>query len=170
MYKFREAEKNEFESLGKLMVQVYARLEGFPSKEEQPDYYERLRNVGSFAAFPKAKLFVAVSEKGKVDGGVVYFGDMSFYGAGGEATTRQNAAAFRLLAVNPEIQGKGLGKGLIDRCLKQAREEDHDYMVIHSTKTMMVAWKMYERMGFERFKEIDFLQDDLQVYGFRLAL
>ncbi|MDT7830741.1 GNAT family N-acetyltransferase [Flavobacteriaceae bacterium S356] len=170
MYEFREANSTEFESLGALMVKVYSQLEGFPSEEEQPDYYQRLREVGVFTSYPKAKLFVAVSEKGVVDGGVVYFGDMRFYGAGGEATINQNAAAFRLLAVNPEIRGKGLGKGLIDSCLEQAKKDGHRSMVIHSTKTMMVAWKMYERMGFRRFTEIDFVQEDLEVYGFRLKL
>lgn len=170
MYEFREANTDEFSSLGKLMIEVYSRLEGFPSEQEQPEYYQKLRNVGDFTLFPKVKLFVAVSDNGIVDGGVVYFGDMTYYGAGGEPTTSQDAAAFRLLAVNPRIRGKGLGKGLIDCCLEQARKEKHSHMVIHSTKTMMVAWKMYERMGFERFKQIDFLQDDLHVYGFRLVL
>lgn len=170
MYKFREANRAEFTPLGTLMVQVYAALEGFPSEEQQPDYYQKLRDVEVFTSFPKAKVFVAVSEGGAVDGGVVYFGDTAYYGAGGEAVKKQNAAAFRLLAVNPEIRGKGLGKQLIQCCMDQARKEEHTYMIIHSTKTMMTAWKMYERMGFERFEEIDFLQGKLHVYGFRLAL
>jgi len=170
MYEFREANTAEFESLGALMVKVYSQLEDFPSEKEQPSYYQRLRDVGAFTSCPKAKLFVAVSEKGIVDGGVVYFGDMKYYGAGGEATVNQDAAAFRLLAVNPKIRGKGLGRQLIECCIDQAKKDGHKSMVIHSTKTMMVAWKMYERMGFERFTEIDFIQEELAVYGFRLTL
>lgn len=170
MYEFREANTTEFESLGQLMVNVYSQLEGFPSEKEQPNYYQRLREVGAFTSHPKAKLFVAVSEKGIIDGGVVYFGDMRYYGAGGGATTSQDAAAFRLLAVNPEIRGKGLGRQLIQCCMEQAKKDGHRSMVIHSTKTMMVAWKMYEKMGFERFTEIDFVQEELPVYGFRLTL
>ena len=78
-------------------------------------------------------------KNGKVDGGLVYFGDMKYYGAGGEATTSQNAAAFRLLAVNPETRGKGLGKLLIQHCINQAKIEGFEYLIIHSTKSMMTA-------------------------------
>lgn len=168
-YDIREARPDEYDALGALMAEVYSQLEGFPSQEDQPEYYNMLRAVGEFTKQPGVKLFVAVSESGEVDGGVVYFGDMRFYGAGGEATTDQKAAAFRLLAVNPKIRGKGIGKKLIELCIYQAKQDGHSSMVIHSTKTMMIAWKMYERMGFERFTEIDFLQGNLPVYGFRLV-
>ena len=170
MYTYREATEAEFFKLGELMVKVYSQLEGFPNQEEQPDYYSTLRKVGKFTESPKAKLFVAVSDLGKIDGGLVYFGDMRYYGGGEESTKNQQAAAFRLLAVNPRIRGKGIGKKLIQCCIEQAKKDGHTVMVIHSTKSMIVAWKMYERMGFERFTEIDFKQGNLAVFGFRLIL
>lgn len=33
---------------------------------------------------------------------------------------------------------------------------------------MMTAWKMYERIGFQRALDLDFMQEELPVYGFRL--
>ena len=170
MHEIREAHPDEYMALGQLMVDVYSKLEGFPGPTEIPQYYYILKNVGDFTKKPKAKLFVAVSTSGEVDGGLVYFGDMKYYGAGGKATTSQNAAAFRLLAVNPEIRGKGLGTLLIDLCMTQAKKEGFEYLVIHSTKSMMTAWKMYERMGFVRFPEIDFDQNGVNVFGFRYQL
>ena len=170
MFEIREAKPEEYQELGTLMVQVYSGLEGFPSPAEIPDYYNRLQNVGEFTKDPKTKLFVAVSEAGKVEGGLVYFGDMRFYGAGGEATLSQNAGAFRLLAVNPATRGQGLGKKLIRACIDQARREGFNYLLIHSTKYMMTAWKMYERMGFEKFPEIDFEEAGVHVHGFRYKL
>ena len=170
MHEIREAYTSEHAALGQLMVHVYSQLEGFPSPDEIPQYYHVLKHVGDFTQYPKTKLFVAVSETGQVDGGLVYFGDMTYYGAGGNATTSQKAAAFRLLAVNPQIRGKGLGKLLIEFCMKQARDEGFEYMVIHSTKSMMTAWKMYERMGFVRFPEIDFKKNGVAVFGFRYRL
>ena len=110
---------------------------------------------------------MAVSNKGKVDGGLVYFGDMKYYGSGDESTLIQKAAAFRLLAVNSEIRGQGLGKKLVQACFEQARSDGFDHLLIHSTKFMMIAWKMYERMGFERFPEIDFERNGVKVYGFK---
>ena len=142
MYEIREATPDEYSQLGELMVQAYSQLEGFPGPEENPEYYDILRNVGEFAQKPKAKLIVAVSEEGQVDGGLVYFGDMRYYGVGGEANLRQKEGAFRLLAVNSNIQGKGLGKRLVQACIDQARSEGFEYLMIHSTKYMKIARKI----------------------------
>jgi len=170
MHEIREAKPNEFSQLGELMVKVYSLLEGFPKPNEIPGYYNLLKNVGELTKQPKVKLFVAVYDQVHIDGGLVYFGNIKYYGAGGKSTTNQNAAAFRLLAVDPETRGKGLGKLLINKCIKQAREEGFKHLVIHSTKSMKVAWDMYERMGFNRFPDIDFIQNNVSVYGFRLRL
>jgi hypothetical protein len=35
---------------------------------------------------------------------------------------------------------------------------------------MKVAWRMYEALGFERSPDLDFLQGELPVFGFRLKL
>ncbi|MEQ6125344.1 GNAT family N-acetyltransferase [Pseudotenacibaculum sp. MALMAid0570] len=170
MYHVREATSEEFDELGSLMVEVYSQLEGFPGPDEIPDYYDSLKNVGDFTKNPKTKLIVAVSNNGKIDGGLVYFGDMRYYGAGEESTLKQQAAAFRLLAVDPKTRGKGLGKLLVEFCFDLARKQEFKSLMIHSTKYMMVAWKMYERMGFERFPEIDFEKNEVKVYGFQYKL
>ncbi len=76
-YILRNANANEFEEIGKLMVQVYSQLEGFPKESEQPDYYKMLANIGELTKKPNTELLVAVSSKGKIGGAVVYFSDMS---------------------------------------------------------------------------------------------
>jgi hypothetical protein len=43
-------------------------------------------------------------------------------------------------------------------------------MIIHTTMAMQTAWRMYESMGFKRSEDLDFMQGDLPVYGFRLTL
>jgi hypothetical protein len=35
---------------------------------------------------------------------------------------------------------------------------------------MQTAWKMYEKMGFVRSLDLDFMQGQLPVFGFRLKL
>jgi hypothetical protein len=35
---------------------------------------------------------------------------------------------------------------------------------------MSVAWQMYEKAGFERSPDLDFMQGELPVFGFRLPL
>jgi hypothetical protein len=43
-------------------------------------------------------------------------------------------------------------------------------LIIHSTMAMQTAWKMYERLGFKRSEDLDFMQGELPVFGFRLLL
>lgn len=165
----REAGLEEFDELGRLMVAVYSSLEGFPGPDEQPKYYDMLAHIGLMAGKPGAKLLVALAD-GRVVGGVVHFSDMAQYGSGGSATAERNASGFRLLAVGPEARGRGVGRALVRHCIGLAKEQGHGQVIIHSTMAMKVAWRMYEHLGFERSPDLDFLQGELPVYGFRLRL
>jgi hypothetical protein len=51
-----------------------------------------------------------------------------------------------------------------------AAEHGISEVVIHTTKSMQLAWSMYERLGFQRSPDLDFQQHSLPVYGFRLKL
>lgn len=166
----RNAKANEFEEIGKLMVLVYSQLEGFPKESEQPNYYKMLANIGDLTTNPDTELLVAVTSDDKIVGGVVYFGDMQYYGSGGIATKEKNTSGFRLLAVNPMNREQGIGKLLMKDCIEKAKEKKQQQLIIHSTMAMQTAWKMYERLGFKRSKDLDFMQGELPVFGFRLLL
>lgn len=152
------------------MVEVYSQLDGFPNESEQPEYYQMLANIGELTKKPETELLVAVSSKGKIGGAVVYFSDMSFYGSGGSATKEANASGFRLLAVEPAARGRGIGKLLTNECIRKAREKEDLQVIIHTTKAMQTAWAMYEKLGFKRSEDLDFMQGNLPVFGFRLSL
>ena len=169
-YTVKNAIPAEFEEIGSLMIQVYSQLEGFPKESEQPNYYKMLANVGELTNKPGTELLVAVSSDDKIVGGVVYFGDMKYYGSGGTATDEQNACGFRLLAVDPLTRGQGIGRLLTTECIRKAKAKKVYQMVIHTTIAMQTAWKMYENIGFKRSEDLDFMQGELPVYGFRLLL
>jgi len=169
-YIVRNAKPGEFEEIGKLMVKVYSLLEGFPKESEQPDYYKTLANIGEFTNKPGTELLVAVSPDDKIAGGVVYFSDMKHYGSGGTATKEQDAAGFRLLAVDPLTRGKGIGKLLVNECIRKAKDKNFSQVIIHSTEAMKTARKMYENIGFKRSEDLDFMQGELPVLGFRLSI
>ena len=170
MFTVREAKTEELKSIGSLMVRVYEALEGFPDQKEQPSYYELLRNVGKLTDNHDIRLFVAVDNTEQISGAVVYVTDMRSYGSGGSAPQEKNACGFRLLAVAPEMRGKGVGKLLTQHCIDTGRTSKAQIMVIHTTASMKLAWGMYERMGFVRAEDLDFDQGGLPVYGFRLKL
>ena len=165
----RDLKPEEFVAFGRLMVEVYSALEGFPSPGEQPDYYEMLANIGQFAGRKDARVLVAVTPGGEL-GGTVYFGDMTEYGAGGKARTVRNASGIRLLGIDPRFRGLGAGRALTEFCIQLARDKRHGQLILHTTRAMQTAWALYERMGFVRSEDLDFSWDGFPVYGFRLSL
>ncbi len=169
-FDIRNAKPEEFEGIGKLMVKAYSLLEGFPKGSENPEYFKMLLNVGKLTEKDNTELLVAVSDKNKVLGAVVYFSDMKNYGTGGIASEIKNASGFRLLAVDPAERGKGIAKFLCKACITKAKENGHQQLFIHSTKTMKIAWKMYERLGFSRYEAIDFIKGELYIFGFKLNI
>ena len=62
----------------------------------------------------------------------------------------------RLLAVPPAGRGRGVGRALMDDCLRRARAAGAATLTLHTTTLMGVAKAMYERMGFVRVPELDF--------------
>ncbi|WP_276366763.1 GNAT family N-acetyltransferase [Chryseolinea sp. H1M3-3] len=170
VFTIRNAQPEEFSEIGELLVQVYSQLKGFPKPENQPTYYNMLLNVGVLTSKPETELLVAISEEKTIAGAVVYFGDMKYYGSGGSATEETRSSGFRLLGVNPAYRGRGVGKLLTLECIRKAQAKRNSQVIIHTTDAMQTAWKMYERLGFKRSKDLDFMQGDLPVFGFRLAL
>lgn len=166
----REVRKDEFETLGRLMVDVYSNLAGFPGPDDQPRYYEMLANIGRFTERKDARVLVAISADDELAGGIVYFGDMAEYGSAGIATTVKNASGIRLLGVHARCRGMGAGKALTRACIELAKEKGHSHVVLHTTQPMQAAWSLYEKLGFERARDLDFVQEGLPVYGFRLWL
>jgi GNAT superfamily N-acetyltransferase len=166
----RKAVPADFLLIGDLMVDVYAQLDGFPKPHEQPDYYMMLARVGTLTEKPGVELLISEAKCNVIAGAVVFFSDMAHYGSGGIAIKQKNAAGFRLLAVDPAFRKMGIGKELVEHCIELAREKKREQVIIHSTAAMQNAWKMYEKMNFVRSSDLDFMQGELPVYGFRLYL
>ena len=166
----RDARPDEFGVLGKLLVGVYSSLDGFPTPAQQPHYYELLANIGHFTQKPGARVLAAVTPTGELGGGVVYFGDMTQYGSGGIATSVKNASGIRLLGVSQQHRNSGAGTALTSACLQMARQDGHSQVILHTTQAMQIAWRLYERLGFVRSDDLDFSQQGLPVFGFRLKL
>ncbi len=166
----REIAQTEHALLGELMVDVYASLDGFPKPNEQPAYYNTLRKIGNLNGQAHTTVLVAQSNENGLLGGVVYFDDMSAYNAGGKATQEKQASGIRLLCVDPKARGQGVGKALTLECIRLAKNNGNQQVILHTTDAMKNAWAMYEKLGFKRSDDLDFFQKKLKVYGFRLLL
>ena len=166
----RNALPEEFSAIGKIMVEAYSSLHDFPKADELPQYYDNLANIGTLTEHPQTELLIAVNQNNEVLGGVLYISDLKYYGVTKLNMEYPKTSAFRLLAVSVNTSGLGVGKSLIFACIDKAKKADHKQLIIHSTKSMAIARAIYTKLGFKRFEEIDFIQDNVEVFGFKLDL
>ena len=130
-----------------------------------PEYGVQLRDVAGRA--DRAELLVARDDAGRVVGSValVLAGDF------GEVTESDDEAAFRMLVVDPAVQGRGIGELLVTTCLDRARAAGKRRMVLSTDRRMTTAQRLYERLGFTRLPERDWTPVpgiDLLVYTYEL--
>jgi GNAT superfamily N-acetyltransferase len=77
----------------------------------------------------------------------------------------------RLLAVVPAARGHGVGKALMEECIRRARGAGASALGLHTMDIMQAAMRMYEGMGFVRVPDNDFTPvPGVVVKGYRLDL
>ena len=104
----------------------------------------------------------------RVVGSLTYVGDPDSPSAQWDD---REAVGFRMLAVDVDHWGSGVGRVLVDAVLARARADGHPRIRIHSHELMQTARGMYERIGFVRDPTMDFIDDDEEsVVGFVLHL
>jgi ribosomal protein S18 acetylase RimI-like enzyme len=166
----RPARTEEHDALGRMLVSAYSALPGMPTRNQQPDYYDRLANVGARAAMSGLTVFVAENEGGKLAASIDFIADLNQYGVDGPVSKLTDAAAVRLLAVDLAFRGQNIGRTMTCHCIDHARSLGKTRLVLHTTKLMPAAWTIYERLGFVRYPGIDFQQGGFDVCGFQLGL
>lgn len=113
--------------------------------------YERvLADVAGRAA--EGELLVADDEaSGTVVGGVLLVLPGSRYAE----LAGPGEAEFRMLAVDPAAQGRGVGEALVRACLARAGELGCRAVVICTRDVAVAAQRLYARLGFGRTPERD---------------
>ncbi len=77
---------------------------------------------------------------------------------------------FRMLAVDPSQEGKGVGRALVQDAIDRCRADGRRRMVITSMDFMPRAHVMYERFGFVRRRDLDVRYPSGVGMGFTLDL
>lgn len=142
----REVRPDEYDALGDLTVAAYEAL----GVDLVGGYDDVLRDVATRAT--TATVLVAVDAGGTVLGGVTFVPDAANAYA---EFTDAGAAGFRMLAVSPGAQGRGVGDLLVRACVERAQELRRARVIIHSTPWMTSAHRLYERSGFARAPALD---------------
>jgi ribosomal protein S18 acetylase RimI-like enzyme len=130
-----------------------------------PAYAPELADVEGRAS--RSELLVVRDTAGRVVGSVALVLEGDF----GNVTTSDAEAAFRMLVVDPDVQGQGVGRLLVTECLERARAAGKRRMVLSTDPLMTAAHRLYERLGFTRLPERDWSPVpgvDLLVYAIDL--
>ena len=78
-------------------------------------------------------------------------------------------AHVRMLGVDPEARGRGIGRALMDECIRVAREHGKTLMTLNTTERMKPAHRMYEAMGFSRGPDWQ-VSEDFSLLSYSLEL
>jgi GNAT superfamily N-acetyltransferase len=143
----RPVEPHEYEAVGGITVAAYGTIPGFsPGARYEAEMRDVARRVEA------AEVLVAATPEGRVLGAVTFVpgpGPMAeFEGA--------DESGMRMLAVDPAVQGRGVGRLLAQACLDRARATGRSRLVLHTTRAMTGAHALYRSLGFARTPDRDF--------------
>ena len=83
-------------------------------------------------------------------------GAVAYYGPGKDRTNHfpKDWASARLLVVNPQHRGQGVGRALMCELIGRAKMDSSPTVGLHTSPIMEVALSMYLRMGFKKIRDI----------------
>jgi ribosomal protein S18 acetylase RimI-like enzyme len=138
------ARPEDFDQIADLTVRVYV-----DDRLASPAYAQALADVAG--RVERAELLVVRDTDGRVVGSValVLSGDF------GNVIASEDEAAFRMLAVDPAVRGRGIGELLVTTCLERARAAGKRRMVLSTDTRMTAAQRLYRRLDFTRLPERD---------------
>jgi ribosomal protein S18 acetylase RimI-like enzyme len=142
----RRARPGDHEAIGEITVAAY---EEFTTAAEV-GYVAHLRDAASRDR--DAELWVAADDE---DGPILGSVTLCPVGSPWREIGADDEAEFRMLAVGPGAQRRGVGSALMDLVVRRAREDGARAIVLSSLAEMTVAHRIYARQGFERVPERD---------------
>jgi len=166
----RDARSEELDQVALLMRDAYQEYRASFPAEVWEDYLRDIMDVRSRIGVSE----LIVAEHGRPEEGGPLVGAVTFYpdaSQSAQASWPSGWAGLRLLAVHPEARGMGIGRVLMDECLRRSRQLGVPTLGLHTTEMMSVARGMYERMGFVRVPEFDFHpRPQVVIMAYRLDL
>ncbi len=161
----RDAGVEDLDQVSILIRDAYQEYQANFSPEVWERYARDIMDVRS--RLDTSELIVA-ENSGRLVGAVTFYPNTSPSDQGGWPA---GWTGIRLLAVHPDARGMGVGRVLMDECLRRSRRLGVPTLGLHTTEMMSVARGMYERMGFVRVPEFDFYPaPQVVVMAYRLDL
>lgn len=123
------------------------------------EYIGNLRDVAHRARQARVLVGEVQTEEGAVVAGSVV---LTLPGMPMSETAREGELEFRMLAVDPRVQRRGVARALVRATIDRAEQlEGVGAVVLTTMKTMTGAHRLYESEGFTRVPERDWRLSDI---------
>ena len=145
----RDVEAAELDTVARMVLSAYKEYAELLPPDAWANYSQDILDV--HGRLEESDLIVAVQ-----DGTVV--GAVTFYPTDKRRESLSwpsDWTGIRLVGVAPESRGQGIGRMLVEECIKRSREQEASAVGLHTTPIMTIAAAMYERIGFVRVPEFD---------------
>jgi ribosomal protein S18 acetylase RimI-like enzyme len=143
----RRAVPADYERVAALTLEAY---EADGQLAVEAGYSRVLADVPARAA--ATELLVAETDDGAIAGAVAFVVPGSPYAE----MCGPDEVEFRMLAVDPKAQRRGVGAALVRACVARAHDVGARAIVICTRDFTVTAHRLYERLGFVRTPERDF--------------
>lgn len=142
----REVRPAEHDEAGRVTAAAY---EAFAPGAASPnrDYLGRVADVARRA---EHAVVLGAFEDGRILGTVTLELEDRIRGGFSRPPLANEEAHVRMLGVLPEMQGRGIGRGLMDAAIDRARAAGKRRLTLETAEVMTAAQRMYEEMGFRR--------------------
>jgi ribosomal protein S18 acetylase RimI-like enzyme len=158
----RPVGRDDAEAAGRVVLAAFGAM---PGTHMNGDYAAELADVEGRA---KVSEVLIALDGAEVVGCVTFAPDLRSPMA---EKLEEGECQIRMMAVAPSHQGRGIGQLLLDAVLDRARARKRRAVFLHSTPVMSAAHALYQRNGFVRVPERDWLPEpDLLLIAFRLDL
>ncbi|HLF78568.1 MAG TPA: GNAT family N-acetyltransferase [Dehalococcoidia bacterium] len=146
----RDARPEEVAVAGAVVRAAYDQFKAdYPSES-----WERwIAMIGDLSHYADDGQILVAERDGEIIGSVTFYPDAS---KSGQGDWPAGSAGILRLAVLPSHRGGGLGRALVEECMRRAQDLGVPSVALHTTEWMAVARPMYERIGFYQAPEFDF--------------
>jgi ribosomal protein S18 acetylase RimI-like enzyme len=148
--KYRIGTQEDKEKLQQLGLSSYNRFRNILTEENWSKLNSFLSSESSYSdLLSKSKCFVCEADDQIIG--------MAYLVPKGNPTDIFQAdwSYIRMVGVNKEYEGEGIGKKLTQMCVDFARETNEKIIALHTSEFMDAARHMYEKIGFKPIKELE---------------
>lgn len=158
-FNYRKANVSDFKKLQTLGIESYSEFSTVLTHENWEKMNSFLESSTNLTTLMNTST-VFVCEKDSQIIGMIYLVSR------GNPTElfQEDWSYIRFLGVNTNFRGKGIGSKLTDLCMEYAKKTGENYIALHTSEFMDNARAIYEKRGFNKMKEIQYLGKKYWIY------